>query len=173
MTVPRKLDHILDQAAIPDTVTDAELDAELDDLKEEIVRDVTAVLMFGERPTLMRHHLVRLERADHTLQALCRQLLRSVDASEHLARIADSPVDPEGALHFGCVLDLAKKPDGAMWWWQFAAGAGNATAAYLPVPVPHTPRRPPRRRPLVAPACRPGAEGRRLRPAAGMDASQR
>ncbi len=128
MTVPRKLDQILDQAAIPDT--DTVTDAELDNLKQEIVRDVTAVLMFGERPTPMRHHPVRLERADHTLQALCRHLLRSDDASEHLARIADSPVDPEGALHFGCLLDLAKKPDGALWWWQFAAGAGNATAAY-------------------------------------------
>ncbi|MFD8376912.1 hypothetical protein ACFV2Z_40250 [Streptomyces sp. NPDC059688] len=124
--MPRKLDRILDQAAIPDTVTDAELD----DLRQDIIRDVTAVLMFGERPTPARHHPVRLERADITLQALCRDLLRSDDASDHLARIADSPVDPEGALHFGCLLDLAKKSDGALWWWQFAAGAGNATAAY-------------------------------------------
>ncbi|MEU1409762.1 hypothetical protein ABZ471_47575 [Streptomyces sp. NPDC005728] len=56
----------------------------------------------------------RVERADITLQALCRDLLRSEDASKHLARIADSPVAPKGALHFGCLLDLAKKSDGAL-----------------------------------------------------------
>ncbi|GHE11019.1 hypothetical protein [Streptomyces alanosinicus] len=85
-------------------------------------------------PAPMRHHPVRLERADITLQALCRHLLRSDGASQHLARTADSPVDPEeapeGALYFGCLLDLVKKSDGALWWWQFAAGAGNPTAAY-------------------------------------------
>lgn len=45
------------------------------------------------------------------------------------ARVADSPVDAEVALRFGCCLDLARKPDGALWW-QFAAGAGHATAVY-------------------------------------------
>ncbi|MGW0580456.1 hypothetical protein ACWD25_31880, partial [Streptomyces sp. NPDC002920] len=29
-----------------------------------------------------------------------------------------------------CLLSLADAGDGAQWWWQFAAGAGNATAAY-------------------------------------------
>ncbi len=124
--MPRKLDQILDQAAFPDSVTDAELH----DLKREISRDVTAALVFGERPVAPRHHPVRLERADITLQTLCRDLLLGDEASTHLARIAESPTDAEGALHFGCLLHLAGKPDGALWWWQFAAGAGNATAAY-------------------------------------------
>ncbi|WEO93441.1 hypothetical protein A6P39_005070 [Streptomyces sp. FXJ1.172] len=124
--MPRKLDHVLAQAAVGDTVTDAELEY----LKQEIVRDVAAALMFGERPTPLRHHPVRLERAGLILQAVCRELLCGDEVSEHLARIADSPVDSEGALHFGCLLDLAGKHDGALWWWQFAAGAGNATAGY-------------------------------------------
>ncbi|WP_060887511.1 hypothetical protein [Streptomyces caniscabiei] len=124
--MPRKLDDILSQASNPDTVSDTELD----DLKQEIVRDVTATLMFGELPTPRRSDPARLEQAANTLQALCRTMLRDDEASEHLARIADSPTDAEGALRFGCLLDLAKKPDGALWWWQFAAGAGNAAAAY-------------------------------------------
>ncbi|MDX2836999.1 hypothetical protein ACH3XX_44025 [Streptomyces scabiei] len=124
--MPRKLDDILRQAGAPGTVTDTELA----DLKKEIVRDVTATLMFGELPTPRSRNPVRLEQAASTLQALCRAMLRDDEAAEHLARIADSPTDPEGAVRFGCLLDLAKKPDGALWWWQFAAGAGNATAAY-------------------------------------------
>ncbi|MGW7823583.1 hypothetical protein ACWGLF_36905 [Streptomyces puniciscabiei] len=44
--------------------------------------------------------------------------------------MADDPVAIDGALHFGCLLNLAMKPEGALWWWHYAAGAGNATAAY-------------------------------------------
>ncbi|GHD34935.1 hypothetical protein GCM10010313_81970 [Streptomyces violarus] len=29
-----------------------------------------------------------------------------------------------------CLLSLADSSEGAQWWWQFAAGAGNATAAH-------------------------------------------
>ncbi|MGW4754346.1 hypothetical protein [Streptomyces chartreusis] len=123
----RELDDVLGPAGAPDTV--AVSDVELDDLNREVVRDVTAALMFGERPTPPRHAPERLARAGANLHALCHHLLRG-DASKHLARIADSRTDVEGALRFGCLLDLARKPDGALWWWQFSAGAGNATAAY-------------------------------------------
>jgi hypothetical protein len=124
--VPRSIDRILDQATLPDTVTDDELD----DLKQEIVRDVTAVLMFGARPAPQGHHPTRLEFADRRLKELSSDLLRSSQAAQHLAGIAVDPVDIEGALHFACLLSLARKPEGALWWWQYAAGAGNATAAY-------------------------------------------
>ncbi|MFD4973151.1 hypothetical protein [Streptomyces sp. NPDC058424] len=124
--MPRSFDEILDQAAVPDTVTDADLDA----LKQEIVRDVTATLMFGARPAPEGRYPTTLDRAEAALTALCAELIHSTDAAEHLARIADLPIDADGALHFGCLLNLAQEPDGALWWWQFAAGAGNATAAY-------------------------------------------
>lgn len=124
--MPRSIDQILSQTAIPDTITDDDLD----DLKQEIVRDVTAALMFGGRPAPQSHHPTRLECADKYLKALSCDLLRSSHAAEHLAGIADDPVDIDGALHFGCLLNLATKPEGAQWWWQYAAGAGNATAAY-------------------------------------------
>ena len=122
----RHIDKILDQAAIPDTVTDDELD----DLKQEIVRDVTATLMFGVKPAPLGYHPTGVEHAEASLQALSCELLRSGQAAEHLSGIVDDPIDIDGALHFGCLLNLAKKPEGALWWWQYAAGAGNATAAY-------------------------------------------
>ncbi|MGW5611916.1 hypothetical protein ACWEWI_38940 [Streptomyces sp. NPDC003753] len=68
--------------------------------------------------------------ADRHLRTLSCDLLRSSQAAEHIAGIADDPVDIDGALHFGCLLNLARKPEGALWSWQYAAGSGNATAAY-------------------------------------------
>ncbi|MGW2651637.1 hypothetical protein ACWC2T_43900 [Streptomyces sp. NPDC001393] len=124
--MPRSIGRILEQAAIPDTVTDDFLEG----LKREIVRDVTAVLMFGGQPAPQGHHPTRLECADRYLKALSCDLLRSDKVAQHLAGIADDPVDIDGALHFGCLLNLAMKPEGALWCWQYAAGAGNATAAY-------------------------------------------
>ncbi|MGW8634648.1 sigma-70 region 4 domain-containing protein [Streptomyces sp. NPDC055793] len=47
-----------------------------------------------------------------------------------LACIADVPSDADGALYFACLLNFAQESDSVLWWWQFAAGAGNATAAY-------------------------------------------
>ncbi|WP_217144922.1 hypothetical protein [Streptomyces sp. AC627_RSS907] len=124
--MPRSIDDYLDQAFLPDTVTDADLDA----LHREIVRDVTATLMFGARPAPEGHYPTALGNAEAALTALSTELIQSTDAAEHLARIADAPSDADGALHFACILSLAQEPDSALWWWQFAAGAGNATAAY-------------------------------------------
>ncbi|CAM5232434.1 hypothetical protein SHIRM173S_00205 [Streptomyces hirsutus] len=124
--MPRSFDEYLDQAALPDTVTDADLDA----LKQEIVRDVTATLMFGARPAPEGCYPTALDGAEAALTALSTELIHSTDAAGCLARIADAPSDADGALHFGCVLNLAQEPDSALWWWQFAAGAGSATAAY-------------------------------------------
>lgn len=121
-----KLDEILHQAAVPDTVTDDDLR----DLRQEVVRDVTAVLMFGARPAPEGRFSSTVDRAEADLRALSATFLYSDDAAAHLTRIADEPMDADGALHFGCLLNVARHPDGALWWWQFAAGAGNATAAH-------------------------------------------
>ncbi|WP_051844105.1 hypothetical protein [Streptomyces sp. NRRL S-813] len=64
------------------------------------------------------------------MTSLSTELIHSTEVAGYLARIADIPFDADGALHFGCLLNLAQEPDGALWWWQFAAGAGSATAAY-------------------------------------------
>ncbi|MVO85720.1 hypothetical protein GPA10_13375 [Streptomyces sp. p1417] len=124
--MPRTIDEILRRAA----VSDGFADEDLDDLRQEVVRDVTAVLMFGIGPTPDGQLPTALARADEDLRALSTAFLHSGDAAAHLARIAVVPDDADGALRFGCLLDLARHPEGALWWWQFAAGAGNATAAY-------------------------------------------
>ncbi|MEU2560949.1 hypothetical protein ABZ626_16665 [Streptomyces longispororuber] len=122
----RPFDEILHQAALPDTTTDAELD----DLQKEIVRDVTAVLMLGARPSPEGQPPTPLERAEADLRAVSIMLLRSEATAQHLARLADVPVDADGALYFGCLLHLVQERDGALWWWQFAAGAGSGAAAH-------------------------------------------
>ncbi|GAA4962954.1 MULTISPECIES: hypothetical protein [Streptomyces] len=124
--MPRSIDDYLDQTALADMVTDADLDT----LQQEIVRDVTATLMFGARPAPEGYYPTALDEAQSALTALSSELIRRTDAAGHLARIADVPYDADGALYFGCLLNLAQEPESALWWWQFAAGADNATAAY-------------------------------------------
>jgi hypothetical protein len=68
------------------------------------------------------------ERAAHDLRALCQSVIHDHDAARHIARF-DTTRDPGGALIFACLLVLADKEDGAQFWLQFAAGAGNATSA--------------------------------------------
>jgi hypothetical protein len=118
-------DELIGQAAISETVTD-----ELADMRQEITRDVAATLMFGAHPASADRRELELERAAFYLETLSTQPLCRGDTPAHLTRIAEDPSDIDGALHFGCLLSLAQELEGAMWWWQFAAGAGNATAAY-------------------------------------------
>ncbi|MFJ9590717.1 hypothetical protein [Streptomyces acidicola] len=124
--MPRSIHDVLAQAALPDAFTDRDVA----DLKQEVVRDVTATLMFGTRLAPEGRFPTVLDRADKDLQALAAGLLYSDDAAAHLAKFAEEPADVDGALHFACLLSLADTCDAAQWWWQFAAGAGNATAAY-------------------------------------------
>jgi hypothetical protein len=124
--VPRSIHDILAQATLPDPFTDKDVT----DLKQEVVREVTATLMFGARLAPEGRFPTMLDRAEKDLQTLAAELLYSDDAGAHLAKFAEEPADVDGALHFACLLSLADSAEGAQWWWQFAAGAGNATAAY-------------------------------------------
>lgn len=124
--MPRSIHDIMAQAALPDVFTDEDVA----DLKREVVRDVTATLMFGTQLAPEEHFPTPLDRAGKDLQALTAELLHSDDLAAHLAKLAEEPADIDGALHFACLLSLADSSEGAQWWWQFAAGAGNATAAY-------------------------------------------
>ncbi|WP_055712057.1 hypothetical protein, partial [Streptomyces torulosus] len=68
------------------------------------------------------------ERAARDLWALCQSVIHDDDAAQRIARF-DTTCDPGGALAFACLLVLADREEGAQFWWQFAAGAGNATGA--------------------------------------------
>lgn len=68
------------------------------------------------------------ERAAQNLSALCQSVIHDADAACRLDHF-DTTRDPGGALAFACLLVLADEEEGAQFWWQFAAGAGNATGA--------------------------------------------
>ncbi|GAA1141660.1 hypothetical protein [Streptomyces javensis] len=66
------------------------------------------------------------------LQALCRRVLKGDGAADRLVEFAEAVrrTDAAGALAFGCLIYLAGNEDGARFWWRFAAGAEDSTAAY-------------------------------------------
>ncbi|GGV58418.1 hypothetical protein GCM10010277_61090 [Streptomyces longisporoflavus] len=127
--MPSHMDCMLAEAEMDDPFTDADLA----DLKQEIVRDVTQTLMFcavpgpaGGMPTVHEEAAVSLD----TLSTLSTQVLHHPDAAGRLSRLASrGPDNADGALHFACLLRLAGCYEGAQFWWQFSAGAGNAVAA--------------------------------------------
>ncbi|MEU0663791.1 hypothetical protein [Streptomyces lavendulocolor] len=64
------------------------------------------------------------------LRALCRGMAGQADALHQMATfIGHRILDPDGAVILGCVLQLAAREDSARFWWQFAAGAGDMSAA--------------------------------------------
>ncbi|MGW5735899.1 MULTISPECIES: hypothetical protein [Streptomyces] len=168
--MPSHLDDLLAQAATDDDVF---TDADLADLRRDIVRDVTETLMFGAVPAPAGQLPTVHGQAATGLDALSTQALHHREAAGRLARLAAEGPDPDGALYFACLLSLADCHEGAQFWWQFSAGAGNAFAAHclhlyhlsrgevrdagfwaqqaLTLADPPTPRAPHTRRPAAAP----------------------
>ncbi|MFI6850485.1 hypothetical protein OG535_40230 [Kitasatospora sp. NBC_00085] len=70
-----------------------------------------------------------LDDAGRDLKALAKLVINEADAYEWLDALV-TRWEPRGGLVFGCLLDLTGQPYDAQWWWQFAAGAGDLTAAY-------------------------------------------
>jgi hypothetical protein len=65
------------------------------------------------------------------LAMLCRTVIEREGALQHMAAFLGRRIpQPDGARVLGCVLQLAGREDSARFWWQFAAGAGDAAAAY-------------------------------------------
>jgi hypothetical protein len=72
-----------------------------------------------------------IDRALGDLQAVSLLLLLSPTAERDLADFIDDHFAHEaGARTFGCLLHLYGDADGARFWWQFAAGAGDDAAEY-------------------------------------------
>ncbi|MFF5393082.1 hypothetical protein ACFY5H_32975 [Streptomyces sp. NPDC013012] len=121
----RSTHDVLGGSGYPDPFTDQDLAG----LKREIVRDVTSTLMFGTNPAPIGSFPTVHDQADRRLTTLCAHLLRHRDAAEHVAQLAHDGIDDDGALRFASLLFLVDEREGARFWWQFAAGAENATAA--------------------------------------------
>ncbi|MBB4889682.1 hypothetical protein FHS38_005758 [Streptomyces netropsis] len=71
-------------------------------------------------------------RAADELGALSSRVAHDRSAIASMALLVDDParIEPVGALTFACLLHLADRQEGAVFWWQFAAGAESATAAH-------------------------------------------
>ncbi|MFI6730136.1 hypothetical protein [Streptomyces atratus] len=122
----RSIHDVLGGAGCPDPFTDEDLA----DLKQEIVRDVTASMMFGALPAPAGHFPALHNEAGRELATLSAHLLHHRDAAEHVAQLAHEGIDEDGALRFASLLFLVDEREGARFWWQFSAGVGNATSAY-------------------------------------------
>ncbi|GAA5076919.1 hypothetical protein [Streptomyces similanensis] len=64
------------------------------------------------------------------LRALCETVVRHTPATAIAAFVTDQVPEPRSALVLACVLQLTDTADGARFWWQYAAGAGQPAAAY-------------------------------------------
>ncbi|MEV0778977.1 hypothetical protein ACIBLA_34465 [Streptomyces sp. NPDC050433] len=71
------------------------------------------------------------EQAARDLDLAVALIVDTPQAATALARLADdNRPDAEGAVVFGALLHLTGDHDAAQFWWQFAAGGGNRTAAF-------------------------------------------
>ncbi|MFE2744568.1 hypothetical protein ACFXKX_09415 [Streptomyces scopuliridis] len=71
------------------------------------------------------------EQAAHDLSLAVALVLNAPEAAASLSRLVDHDrIDPEGAVVFAALLHLTGHRDAAQFWWQFAAGGGNRTAAF-------------------------------------------
>ncbi|MFE9660788.1 glycoprotein [Streptomyces sp. NPDC005955] len=124
MTVPATPTHI--DAALRDAQVLAheydtyDTDAALDRLGPDAVP--------GAAP---RTTLTRTEQAVRDLDLAATLIVDAPGAATSLGRLLDHDrIDPGGAVVFAALLHLAGHPEGAQFWWQFAAGSGNANAAF-------------------------------------------
>ncbi|GGR47428.1 hypothetical protein GCM10010497_58460 [Streptomyces cinereoruber] len=68
--------------------------------------------------------------AAEDLRALCEALVTHTPADAVADFLTDQVPEPRSAMVLACVLQLTDTDDGARFWWQYAAGAGHAAAAY-------------------------------------------
>lgn len=71
-----------------------------------------------------------LNEAAEDLRALCETLLTYTPPTAVADFLTDQVPEPRSALALACVLQLSDTDEGARFWWQYAAGAGQAAAAY-------------------------------------------
>ncbi|TKS98701.1 hypothetical protein [Streptomyces lasalocidi] len=70
------------------------------------------------------------QEAAEDLRALCETLVSHTPAHEIADFVTEQIPEPRSALILACVLQMTDTDDGARFWWQYAAGAGQPAAAY-------------------------------------------
>ncbi|MEW2615008.1 hypothetical protein AB0937_33470 [Streptomyces sp. NPDC047880] len=68
--------------------------------------------------------------AAEDLRALCETLVQHTPPHTVAKFVTNQVPEPRAALILACVLQLTDTDEGARFWWQYAAGAGQAAAAY-------------------------------------------
>ncbi|MFF3263875.1 hypothetical protein ACFYWO_32470 [Streptomyces sp. NPDC002932] len=68
--------------------------------------------------------------AAQDLHGLCETLVKHTPGSEVADFLTEQVPEPRSALILACVLELTDTPEGARFWWEYAAGAGQSAAAY-------------------------------------------
>ncbi|CAL9673004.1 hypothetical protein [Streptomyces sp. enrichment culture] len=68
--------------------------------------------------------------AAEDLRALCETVLARTSNTDVADFVTDQLPAPRSALALACVMQLTYTDDGARFWWQYAAGAGQSAAAY-------------------------------------------
>ncbi|MGW4049552.1 hypothetical protein ACWENA_01880 [Streptomyces sp. NPDC004779] len=83
------------------------------------------------RPVTPRHPTdPNTTSAAEDLRTLCEALVTHTPAEAVANFLTDQIPEPRSAMVLACVLQLTDTDDGARFWWQYAAGAGHAAAAY-------------------------------------------
>ncbi|MFF7189596.1 hypothetical protein ACFZAR_31185 [Streptomyces sp. NPDC008222] len=102
------------------------------DAMDECARRFKAEAPSPPRPEPVHSNPPVYRRAATNLVELSCRVVRDPDTVEAMAQLVNerSRIEPAGALTFACLLYLSDRSEGAQFWWQFAAGAGVATAAY-------------------------------------------
>ncbi|MGA5278731.1 hypothetical protein ACPCKL_34285 [Streptomyces cellulosae] len=68
--------------------------------------------------------------AAQDLRTLCETLILHTPPATVTQFVTDQVPEPRSALVLACILQLTDTDEGARFWWQYAAGAGQAAAAY-------------------------------------------
>ncbi|MEV5100044.1 hypothetical protein ACFC5H_28620 [Streptomyces rochei] len=84
----------------------------------------------GTRPTRNPAQDNAPNAAAEDLRALCETLVLHTPPATVTRFVTDQVPEPRSALVLACILQLADTDEGARFWWQYAAGAGQAAAAY-------------------------------------------
>ncbi|WP_326707993.1 hypothetical protein OG758_48695 [Streptomyces sp. NBC_01474] len=68
--------------------------------------------------------------AAEDLRALCETVVTHTPAADVADFVTEQVPQPRSALVLACVLQLTDTSEGARFWWEYAAGAGQPAAAY-------------------------------------------
>jgi hypothetical protein len=102
------------------------------DTERSVPREVPcrASITTAKRPTSLPTQDSPPNAAAQDLNALCETLILHTPPATVAKFVTDQVPEPRSALVLACILQLTDTDEGARFWWQYAAGAGQAAAAY-------------------------------------------